>query len=224
MTTYKQIDLNIDDFEKGIALAEEFEILLDCDSEEKIHKFLFENPIFINCLGGEGAIVFSKFKLADEYIPDFILLGEEMHTNALAAYVSLIEIERADKPLFTKSGDPTSILSHTVRQVQNWKTWFTENRTFLRKRFKDILIQNPPDYHEIMSKYERRIENFGLDYGFYARYYCVIGRRKQLAVKDNILLGQMNHDLSDINIITYDVLLEYFIKLLKRMKYGNNKN
>ena len=220
MTTYKNIDFQINDFDKGLALAEEFDELLNCDSEETIHKFLYDNPILMNCLCDEGAIVFSKFKLADDFIPDFIFLGQEMNTNAMASYISLVEIERSDKLLFTKSGDPSSFLTHAIRQVQNWKTWFEENRTSLRKKFKDIVIQNPPILDQNISKYQRRIEHFGLDYGFYARYYCVIGRREHLTIKDNILLGQMNHDLSGISIITYDVLLEKFINQLKKAKYG----
>jgi len=173
----------------------------------------------MNCLCDEGSIVFSKFKLADNYITDFAIVGQERNTNSISAFVSLVEIERSDKPLFTKSGDPTSFLSHSVRQVQNWKTWYEENRAFLKKRYKDILLQNPLEQIVPPNRYYRNYEYFGLDYGFYARYFCIVGRRKDLTIRDNVLLGQMNHDLDEIHIITYDVLLENFIKLLKRLKY-----
>jgi hypothetical protein len=222
MTPYNYIDIDISDFDKGVALAEEFEKVLECDSEETIHQYLLKNTVFLNCLCDDGSILFSKFKLADSYIPDFAILGQERSTNSKSAFVTLIEIERSDKPLFTKSGDPTSFLSHSVRQVQNWKTWIDENKAFLKNKYKDILIQYPIKQLVPSKKWQRNIEPFfGMDYGFYATYICIVGRRSSLTIKDNILLGQMNHDLSEIKIITYDVLLENYIKLLKLLKYNH---
>lgn len=108
---YKYIEQKFSDIEQGIALAEKFEKILDCDSEEKIHKFLFKNTIFLNYFGHSDNILFSKFRLADDYIPDFVLLGEERRSNALQASVTMIEIERSNKPLFTKAGGSDGIFN-----------------------------------------------------------------------------------------------------------------
>lgn len=48
--------------------------------------------------------------------------------------VQLVEIERADNTLFTNGGDPSSKLTHAIRQVQDWKLWIRDNRDYYQRQ------------------------------------------------------------------------------------------
>jgi hypothetical protein len=52
--------------------------------------------------------------------------------------------------------------------------------------------------------------------GFQDRYLIIVGRREGMRIEDRLALEQMNHDLLNIRIITYDVLLD---GILKRLAY-----
>jgi hypothetical protein len=47
--------------------------------------------------------------------------------------------------------------------------------------------------------------------GFSLRFIAIAGRRNTMTVADRILLAQMNDDLDGIEIITYDVLLDWLL-------------
>jgi hypothetical protein len=103
-------------------LLSSFESVLNSSKEQDIHIFLDKNHDLLK-FNTYGGFVSSKFKLADKYIPDFVTI--EHMIQALNTPITFIEIERANKKLFTKSGDPTSFLTHAVRQVQDWKAWIS---------------------------------------------------------------------------------------------------
>ena len=180
-------------------VAIQFEASLGVEREEEIHRIRAENDdIFF-----PGLYTLSKYRLADAFVPDFITFRPTLAIeNNPGGFVMFIEIEKADYPLFTNGGDPSSKLTHAVRQVQNWKTWVTANRDyFTRELEKRLQNFGPFDEHE---------ENT-LRYGFRERYSVLIGRRSTLRIEDRILLAQMNEDLNNISIMTYDMLLDRIV-------------
>ncbi|HKQ03875.1 MAG TPA: Shedu anti-phage system protein SduA domain-containing protein [Blastocatellia bacterium] len=194
-----------------------FETALQSGHEEAIQVFLEEHPIFLGFLGWHG-IVKSKFRLADAFIPDFISIGSYPFSNRPQPLVTFIEIERADMPLFTKSGDPTSFLTHAIRQVQDWKRWVTDNRMYLKAQLQIILTEETPQIFDEDNRYMREESSKGIAYGFIDRYLVIAGRRSSTKISDRLLLGQMNDDFQDIRIMTYDALIEGVLIQLRHHK------
>jgi hypothetical protein len=193
-------------FLKDIAI--QFERILDSAHEQEIHAFLETHPQLFNFLQDRG-ILKSKFRLADAFIPDFISIGADFSSNSLRSLITFVEIERSNMPLFTKSGDPTSGLTHAIRQVQNWKQWVTNNRMYMQQVFAKITTEELAKANDGDSWVIKSLR--GVAHGFSDRYLVIAGRRNTMSVPDRILLSQMNDDLHGIKIITYDVLLEWLL-------------
>jgi hypothetical protein len=191
----------------------EFERLLDDGGEEKLHQFLVQKEFFLDFLHWDG-IVLSKFRLAETFVPDLVSIGFEPHSQRPRPLVTFVELECADRALFTKAGDPTSFLTHAIRQVQDWKQWVRENRAYLQSKFQKIL-QDYPDTARRNFRFngrQRMIES--IVHGFDDRYLVIAGRRSTLQISDRLRLGQMCEDLHNIRIVTYDSLLEGAFRLL----------
>jgi hypothetical protein len=202
-------------------VAVEFETVLGSSDEQVVHTFLETRPELFGFLHDDGVIK-SKFRLADAFIPDFVSLGSG-HGNDVRPYISFIEIERPTMPLFTKAGDPASGLTHAVRQVQNWKHWVTNNRMYFQQILATILAEEMRKVKRNWRIDQRRrglLGEDGLEGGFKDRYLVIAGRRNTMSVPDRILLAQMNDDLHGIQIITYDVLLDWLLSTIA----GTNKN
>jgi hypothetical protein len=195
----------------------EFETALEAGEEEKIHQFLDRNPYAFAHLYIDG-LLFSKFRLADAYIPDFVAIGRKRWSQLLAPLVTFIEIERSNMPLFTKSGDPSAFLTHAIRQVQDWKKWVGDNRSFLHRKLTSLLVDNQPgdladDNEESALQHEIRERlSYTIARGFADRYLVVAGRRLSMTIADRLRLTQMNDDLKGIQIITYDAIIEELLR------------
>jgi hypothetical protein len=48
----------------------------------------------------------------------------------------------------------------------------------------------------------------------YYRYLVIAGRRASMTIDDRLRLSQMNNDLQDIKIVTYDVLIDRIFRQL----------
>src|SRR5580704_12514952 len=103
-------------------LVLDFEKTLDSGREQDIHLFLDRNRQILHFIHWDP-IVKSKVRLADAFVSDFVVVGLDPYSNDPRSFVTFIEIERANEALFTKSGDPTSFLTHAIRQVQDWQRW-----------------------------------------------------------------------------------------------------
>src|SRR5262245_355668 len=95
-------------------------------SEEDVHQFLVRYPAFLPLLFPYENTVFSKLPLGNQHVVDFAFARE----NTPGVTWHLIEIEKPQDRLFTKSGNPSAALSHGLRQILDWKTWFLENRDY----------------------------------------------------------------------------------------------
>lgn len=190
--------------------AIQFERILDSAHEQEVHAFLETHHQLFDFLQDRGLIK-SKFRLADAFIPDFISIGNDFSTNNLNSLVTFVEIERPNMPLFTKSGDPASGLTHAIRQVQNWKQWITNNRMYMQQVFGKIAAE---ELDRVNRSDNLKLSLRGVAHGFSDRYLVIAGRRNSMSVSDRILLSQMNDDLHRIKIITYDVLLDWLLMFI----------
>lgn len=184
-------------------LAQEFEAVLNRHREEEIHTFLAAHPMLLP----SASLPLSKFRLGGSYVVDFLLLSRNYWSNSPSPLLTLVELERADGALFTRAGDPTSFLTHALRQVQDWKLWVSDNRaslnTALHRRVDAIALPADRDERETFRFLAR-----GLPYGFGERYFVTAGRRAKMTITERLRLSQMNSALHPIQVITYDVLLE----------------
>ena len=80
-------------------------------TEEEIQKFIEQHPIVLACFSPE----FLKFKApaTAKFKTDFALLNQK-------GELVLIEIEKTDTPLFTKTGTQHSRLTQAIGQVEDW--------------------------------------------------------------------------------------------------------
>ena len=123
-----------------MALVDDFTELLDSDpAEEQVHEFLAAHEDILlrwSHSSGEKKILHSKISL-HKYVPDFAVGNFRMTTNRWEW--NLIEIERPSFRLFTNKGDPTSELTHALRQVADWRSWIQNNIQYARTVLRDII-------------------------------------------------------------------------------------
>ncbi len=162
-----------------------FRALLDArdTSEEQLHQYLVDNAFLLyhlfpvkGCLAHGD--IYSKVPLGSEYVTDFV--GHWCNTGG-DNYV-LIEIERASVPIFKKHGDPSSALTHAIRQVQDWHAWATDNHAYAAALFAGL--------RHLVS-------------------LVIIGRRRDLDTKQRRRLEELNESLKGHpTVCTFDSLLD----------------
>jgi hypothetical protein len=211
MRNFELMDMEMSKLKK---IAKDFESVLESTHEEKIHQFLVEQSFLFGFLRDHNGIVKSKFKLGNDFITDFLSIGTD-HSNSPNLMITFIEIERPNISLFTKAGNPSADLSHALRQIQNWKTWIKVNRDYFSRSVQKSL-NNDKNVKRVKRIFwnERGIDKNPISY-FIERYLIIAGRRASLSVEDRFLLSQMNEDLHNINIVTFDVILEQIFQVLE---------
>lgn len=168
---------------KNQVVAEFIEILNRKHLEEELHQYIsrYAQLMF------DRAEVYSKLKLGVDYVIDFATCRPY---NPGFEWV-LIEIERGSDLLFTKSGDPTSKLVHSLKQVLRWRELVLENRNYIRRTLRGVW--NP-------------------------KCQVIIGERHTLSESNKTLLRQMNDDYAGkIEIVTFDYLVDNFKKYPKSL-------
>lgn len=197
------------------------ESLLELDrrlngSEEQVHTHLWANAFLLD-LVYDGGYVLSKFPLGINHVSDFVVFGYRTWTNDVGIHATLIELERPTAKLFTKAGDPAAVLNHALRQVQDWKAWLGRNSDYFRRTVRSLLAESGEGKRKVKSS--RSLSGFYRDvivgalddhvsYGF----TVIAGRRPQMTLADRIRLDEMNNSLNGIRIMTYDALLEGWMR------------
>lgn len=150
------------------------EILNRNHLEEELHQYISKYALLMF----NRSEVYSKLKLGSDYVTDFATCLIRNWGNEWV----FIEIELGSDLLFTKSGNPTSKLTHSISQVILWREWILENRHYIVKTIP--AIGNP-------------------------KCIVIIGRRHTLSEKNKKLLRQMNDDYNGkIEIVTFDYLID----------------
>jgi len=159
--------------------------LLDSETvpEALIQKYLSRHEALWTLVSGASEVR-PQVPLGSEYRVDFSLrLGEREYI--------LVEIEAAHRRLFTQKGDPSSDLSHALRQVGDWREWVSEQLTYARTLLPGI---TDPEC------------------------WVIMGRRHDMSDRDLNALRRKNLDLNRIEVMTYDDLLDSAVRRLDGLR------
>lgn len=154
--------------------------------EADMQAFLAQHPeLLIQHLGGgHGRWVLPQKRLGSEHVPDFII-GEQ-HSGG--HFWTAVELEGPQRPMFTRSGDPSRYLWHAIRQVVDWRVWLEHNRDYAAR--------------------DRAQDGLGLqDISPSLPGLIVIGRRGQVAEDRRAFRRGLQRQL-DIEIHSYDWLVD----------------
>lgn len=195
----------------------EFSKVLDQGDERSAQVYLESKPSVFGFISDDGAgFIAPQFKLSDKYIVDFAIFSRDRWSNDPCLLCTFVEIEAPSMKLFTKSGNPSAHLTHAVRQVQDWKGWVTSNISYL----KDSLYMKFETEEMINIENERSIKpsflSKAVKLGLYHRYLVVGGRRVSLDIPNLLRLAEMNNNLYDIKIVTYDAILSGWMRIAER--------
>jgi hypothetical protein len=190
----------------------DFDAVLKQGSEQAVQTYLENWPFIFEFLCDDGAgFIQSHPKLAEKLIPDFVIFSRYRWTNNPFLLCTFIEIENPSMPLFTRAGNPTSQLTHAIRQVQDWKSWVRNNSQYLQKELAFKL-----NNEELLNVQAHRMMKPALlagavTVGVSYRYMVIAGRRTSLQISDLVRLTEMNENMNDIKVVTYDAILSGWI-------------
>jgi hypothetical protein len=150
--------------------------------------FLKNNPYILEPFHAQ---IWSKPKLGEYLIPDFVI--RSMDNN-----YSVVEIEQADFPIMTKSGELSSKTVHAKRQALDFRDWCINNHLYAKERFPEI---------------------------YRPSCLVIIGRESSLNDIQRHRLKQENESTQGIlKIVGYDWLLERAKSTLENLvEYGFNR-
>jgi hypothetical protein len=171
----EQAQEDLSSFEKLIETAK---------NENELHEFLLERQYLLAWQEPHCHHVVSKPRLGSQYVPDFLLA--EM-SSAGITWV-LVEIERSDDRLTTKSGEFTKCVRTALQQIRDWRRWLTPN--------KDYAIRSLTDGGLGLGEVEMLPKGL-----------VVVGRRAQVDDRFNQLRSDTRNE--GIEICTYDRILEW---------------
>lgn len=168
------------------------------DSEHAVQAALEECPILLvqHLEGGHGRWCIPKARLGAEHVPDF-LIGER---SSEGYEWQAIELESPRARPFTRAGDPSAVLTHAVRQIQDWRAWLQHNQSYASR----------PRAESGLGLTDIVADLAGIIY---------IGRRAAFDPNTNARRRQMKLDLG-IRIRSYDGLLD---TARKRVEWTESK-
>ncbi len=203
-------------------IYDEFKTLLDNDGREKpLQKYLENNPEIISKTFHEGAqnpLVIPLYKLANNYITDFIFVGVRSYGSL---DVHLIEIEPAinEKPLFNNSNQSTGRLRVAEGQIMDWRTWMNEYENFFKVQLINTIKKLGRWDNNLLSKITTNAIRHDIIY-----YHIIIGRRKDFDGEgDKYRHTYQARSGNREEIATWDRLLATS-QLMNRVKVANKQS
>lgn len=157
-------------------------ILEYLEEERSLHQFLLKNPIVLDPYVQE---IMSEVRLGADYRIDLIIQYQFNDKRIL-----LVELERANIPIFTSRGRPTAHVTHAIQQVEDWLRWWVEN----------------PE--KIPIRLDKSTPPLGL---------VIMGRDKDM---DSLLRRRLLHLNQNrrVQLITYDDLLDRVENLIRNLE------
>jgi len=154
--------------------------------EEDVQRYLAANPLMLvqPLGGGHGRWVLPKVRLGSQFVTDFIV-GDRDSTGY--SWIA-VELESPRASMFTRSGDESRALRHAFRQIEDWRSWLTNNQPYARSPSADNGL-NLPDITPTL------------------RGWVIIGRRRDTPPGFDARRRQWR-DTSNIEVHTYDWLIE----------------
>lgn len=111
----------------------EWQGLLDGSHPERAyHSFLAENAGLFFGHPAQTFFVLSELALGGEFVVDLVVPRDE---RSLGSTYELIELEIPSLNPYRKSGDPFSRFSHSLEQIQDWRTWLADHPDMRRCLF-----------------------------------------------------------------------------------------
>lgn len=138
--------------------------------EEIFQQFLNDNPVLIDPLASQ---IIPKQKLGIEYVTDFVI-------RKLDNEYVLVEIEKPQDEIFTRTDDFTAQFTHAIGQIIDFQAWVEQHSEYARSHMP--CISSPK----------------GL---------LVIGRRIKLTENQIKKLNRYNLSLQNIRVLTFDDLV-----------------
>jgi len=170
--------------------------------EEDVQAFLTENPVLameVFCDGAMPLDIIPKFKLGQDFITDFTVLG--IRSFGSQYHIIMVEIESPLDNPFTKEGIFSQHLNHAIKQVMDWDSW-------LRNKFETFCADLP----EKLTIY--KIDNLRDEVrkAFFT-YKIVIGRRENYNEANRDTKGAFFHSThGQIEIMSFDRILDVIEK------------
>ena len=148
-----------------------------------------------------------KFQLAEDFIPDFVMIGRRSGSSRTSWDVDMIEIEPSilTKPLFTKRRKTAGHLRVAESQIKDWQRWMQkyEQTIFAPKAFEQLKAIKAWDSHP-----EFYCPTAGTYQDMVVWYRIIIGRRKDFDNWGNEYRNLTWKESSRTEIVTWDRLLE----------------
>ncbi|MGD0353564.1 MAG: Shedu anti-phage system protein SduA domain-containing protein [Dehalococcoidia bacterium] len=195
-----------------MALQDELRALLDNSIEEPpLQVFLQQHPEILMRTFGQGAqysVVLPKFRLAEDFIPDFVMIGRRSGSAGTSWDVDLIEIEPSAVRglLFTKKYLARGHLRVAMSQVDDWKIWMEkyEQTIFVPKAFEQLKAIGAWDDHP-----EFYTPTIGTHQHMIVWYRIIIGRRNDFDDRGNEYRNLiLKESRNRVEIVTWDRLLD----------------
>lgn len=192
-------------------------LLAEDPAEERLQCLLEERPGFITGLvgGPDNADLAVLFKppVGFQYKADFCVL--QAHQGGAVAW--LIEIETAHEALFTRFGNDARRLSHSLKQVEDWKIWIErEPVTYAKELVRLAKATKPLEDHVPGQRGFRlceadHLESLWAGFGGFKqplfRYVLIIGRWSRLADKEKVrIINRNRQDAGPVRIYTFEQL------------------
>lgn len=165
-------------------------LVLSLNNKEIVYQnFLKSNPYILEAFHAQ---IWAKPKLGEILIPDFVI-------RSIDNNYSVVEIEQADFPIMTKSGELSSKTVHAKRQALDFRDWCINNHLYAKERFPQI---------------------------YRPSCLVVIGRESDLNEMQRQRLRQENESTQGIlKIVGYDWLLDRAKATLENLvEYGFNRS
>ena len=189
-------------------LYDEFKRVVDSGTgESQLQSFLEKHPdILVRCFnqGAYYSTVFPKFRLSDEFIPDFVMIG---HRSVWSWDVDMIEIEPSvnKEGLFNNQRQSKERLRGAEAQIKDWQAW-------MKKYGDNVFIPRALEKLKEKKAWDKEPKFYNLNGPFQwmtVWYRIIIGRRHHFegwgTTYQSLIWEESGHRKE---IVTWDRLLD----------------
>ncbi len=183
-------------------------VIENAKKEEDVQAFLTKHLEVALEAFSDGAIpldIIPKFKLGQDYVTDFAVLG--VRSFGKPYHVILVELESPSDNPFNKDGSYSRHLNQAIKQIQDWQYW-------LRNKFETFCA----DFSERLKRVNGPTLRNDLRSAFFT-FKIVIGRRYMYSDRNRETRSSIFHTTgSGIEIMSFDKIIELVEWYIERSK------
>ena len=104
-------------------------LIASAEDEGELQRFIEKHKYILTGKASpahHGQICIPKPNLGGKLHPDFLIAG----LDSAGFWWYGVELENPRYRMFTKKADPTKELSHALRQIEDWRSWLTQNISY----------------------------------------------------------------------------------------------